>query len=403
MVHAVHQRLAPNVETAGARQHAEGLAVRGQDTSGVFARADFLRPAPALLAYPPQTYSPWSKVWIGYAGLLGEVTEAGVTVRIFLDYEKDLGIKSRPEHQVYDCAKRHDPPPIPEVVKKMRKAAQVAAVMNKKMPSGAKAHRVALVAIYGDKSNSAYRSANGEGLIVLSREEFDNGNIESTVGHEGGHAVFEFHSVRGDADASTRTPDALALQIADLYAKLAATKPVPLPKSKFNKKSPPPLTDKQGSGLPAGIVMVTDTLWAGAGGHPWDGVDEFFASAYAGYIQQPALLKEIIKYYETHDKAIKPLAADLLDILAKVGDPKKYGGLKAPQKPDAAKQELTRVDAPLVFTKDHPMAGWFIDPSTMPSPNAINCSAPTSTDADIEKLLETEKKPEDVPAEKPKK
>lgn len=405
MIHAFHQRLASVSNDSESQRHAEDLAVRGEYHTGGLALADFLKPAPVLLAYPPQTYSPWSKVWIGYAGLLGEVVEAGVTVRILLNYD-DLGIKTSPNYQAYECAK-HDLPPITEVVKKMKKAAQIAAEMNKQLPATATAQRVAMIIIFGDHTNSAYRSANGQGLIVLGRDEFDAGIFESTVTHESSHAIFEFHSVAGRADVSARLPDPLALRIANLYVQLSATKPVPEPKAKFDKKSPPPLTVKGGGDThAAGIVMVTDTLWSGAGGHPWHGVDEFFASAYAGFLGQPALLGEIFKFYEGHDPAIKPLATELLSLLPTVDKPKKYGELKPPNNAQAATQTLGAVSAPVEFTKDHYAAAWFIDPSTMPSPDKINCSVKPVTDEDINKILggdEPEKKPPKATEKRPEK
>lgn len=400
MIHAFHQRLAAVSNYSESQQYAEDLAVRGEYQTSGLALADFLKPVPMLLAYPPRTYSPWSKVWIGYAGLLGEVVEAGVTVRILMNYD-DLGIKKSPRYQAYECDK-HDLPPIADVVKKMKKAAQIAAEMNKNLPTTATAQRVALIAIYGDSSNSGYRSAGGQGLIVLGRDEFDGGTFESTITHEGSHAIFEFHSVRGSADVSARVPDPLALRIADLYVQLSATKPVPEPKAKFDKKSPPPLTLEEGTDAhPAGIVMVMDTLWSGAGGHPWHGVDEFFASAYAGFLGQRDLLADIIRFYEKHDPVIKPLATELLSLLATVDKPKKYGELKEPKKPKAAQEKLGAVSAAPVFTKEHYAAGWFIDPSTMPSPDKINCSAKTISDEDIDKLLELEQQPGKEPAKQP--
>jgi len=404
MTHAFHQRLAPPGDSTESRRHAEGLATRSEHHAGGFALADFLRPAPALLAFPPQSHSPWSKVWIGHAGLLGEIVETGVTVRIFMNYD-ELGIKQRPQYQGYECGK-HELPPIADVVKKMKKVAQKTAEMNKKLPAAATAQRAALVAIMGDKGSSAYRSAGGQGLIILGRDEFDAGNFESTIAHESSHGIFEFHSVRGGKEASARTPDPLALRIADLYLKLGATKDVPEPKARFDKKSPPPLTVEEGASAsthPAGIVMVMDTLWAGSGGHPWHGVDEFFASAYAGFAQQPDLLREIIKHYEKRDPAIKTLGAELLTLLATVGDPKKYESLKGPEKPEAAQRSLGAVSAPVVYTKEHYAAGWLVDPSTMPSPDKIICSTKTMSDENFDKELDDLLKPGKQPEKQPEK
>lgn len=385
-VHALHQQAAGPGESAEARQHAETLAVRGEQAAGGLSPADFLTPAPARLHYPPQAHSPWSQVWIGYPGVLGEIVENGVTVRIFLSYS-ELGIQPGPEYKIYECGK-HDVPPIPQVVKKMKQVAQEMSQMNNKMPATATAQRVSLVAIYGSAANSGYRVAEGKGLVVLGRDEFDAGTL-STVTHEGGHAIFEYHSVRGGA-ASARVPDSLALRIADLHVKLSNTKLVPDPTAKFEKKSPPPLAVKgEASAHPAGLVMVSDTLWSGAGGHPWDGVDEFFASAYAGFVREPALLREIIAYYSKFDPGIKPLAAELLDLLATVGKPADYNKLKSPKAPEAAQKDLSAVSPPPEFTKEHYQAGWYIDPTRMPSPDKIPCTgAAPSTPVDIDKLLE---------------
>jgi hypothetical protein len=382
-IHALHQKLTGTRETHQARQHAENLAQTGEGGAAALDFAEFLRSAPTRLMYPPQTHSPWSKVWIGYAGVIGEVVESGVTVRIFVKYEEDLKIKRMPEYKAYECGK-HDIKPIPDIVKKIKQVTAKTAQMNDKLP-GAAAQRVALVAIFGDSSNAGYRTTGGKGLIVLGRDEFDAGTFESTIAHEGSHAIFEYHAVRGGA--KSRVPDAFALGIADLYVALSATKAVPEPTSKFDKKVPPPLLiEKDTSARPAGIIMVMDTLWSGKGGHPWDNVDEFFASAYAGFTQEPKLFREIIGYYEKFDSTIKPLSAKLLSLLRTVGVPKKYRKLKVPAQPEEAKRELGRVAVPLDITKEHPAAGWLIDPGTMPSPDKIDCSVSTTTDVDIDKL-----------------
>jgi hypothetical protein len=400
MVHAFHQRLAVVSNHAESQRHAEALAMRGEHHNDGLAFTDFLKPVPTLLAYPPQTYGPWSKVWIGHTGVLGEVVEAGVTVRIFMKYD-DLGIKKRPESQAYECGK-HDLVPIPDVVKKMKKAAQIAAGINKSLPTTAVAQRVALIAIFGGSAENAYRTAGGQGLIVLARDDFDAGTFDSTVAHESSHAIFEFHSVAGNTDASARVPNPLALRIADLYQRLSATKPVPIPTARFDKKSPPALTaDKDTSSRAAGIVMVTDTLWSGSGGHSWDGVDEFFASAYAGFLRQRTLLANIVEFYEKHDPAIRPLATELIGLLATVDQPQKYRAVERPKQPQAAQATLDAVSPPVEFTKTHRSAGWFIDPSTMPSPDKINCSAGLVSDEDIDKMLKGNSQPGEKPPKQP--
>ena len=64
-------------------------------------------------------------------------------------------------------------------------------------------------------------------------------------------------------------------------------------------------------------------------GHPWDTVDEFFASAHGAYQQKP-LFEKIVAHYGKADKKIPPLAKKLFALLAKVGDPKALAALKTP-------------------------------------------------------------------------
>jgi hypothetical protein len=166
-----------------------------------------------------RTYAPWTRVWLGYPGLVGEVVEGGVTVRLFEDYD-DLPLTKRPGFQAYECGP-HDLPPIPELVAKMRNVARKTAATNAKIPGGAE-QRVTRVAIIGDSSENAYRGALGQGLIVLARTEFDTGSYPDSIAHEGSHAIFEYRSVRGSKDPAARVPDALALRVADLFGRLSA-------------------------------------------------------------------------------------------------------------------------------------------------------------------------------------
>jgi hypothetical protein len=230
--------------------------------------------------------------------------------------------------------------------------------------------------------------ANGKGLIVLSEDDFDAGTFPATLSHEASHAIFEFHSVAKGAEG--RKPDPLALRVADLYVRLKATKAVPDPTAKFDPRHPPPLKGSatQAANHPAGLLMVTDTLWAGEAGHPWQGVDEFFASAYGGYRHDPDLLKKIVAYYEGADSKIKDLAKELFALLNVAGDPKKAAKLKEPAKPEAAIEQLAAVSPMLDETNNVNGLGWLIDPTRMPGPSTIPCrpSKPVK-DPTIEELL----------------
>jgi hypothetical protein len=328
---------------------------------------------------PVRAYPPWTHVWIGYAGLVGEVVEAGVTVRIFESYD-DLAIDKRPEYQAYECGP-HDLAPIPDHVKKMRDVALKTAALNAKIP-GAAAQRVTRVAIIGDASENAYRTAFGEGLIVLARTDFDAGTYADTLAHEGSHGIFEYHSVVGSKDAKARVPDPLALRVADLYSRLKETKAVPIPKARFEAAHPPALAvGESDEARPAGLIMVMDMLWAGAGGHPWHGVDEFFASANGAYRQNPKVLSASIAHYTKADPSIKALGAELLILLSAAGNTRAAGKLKAPKDPAAAEQELGAVGAAPDESGDVTRLGWLVDPVKMPGPRKIACPQPEQPDA----------------------
>jgi hypothetical protein len=389
-IHSLHQQIAPRSETVHAQEHAEHLATSGEQKSSRLSYADFLHPAPAVLAYayPPQAYKPWTKVWVGTPGLIGEVVEGGVKVRILKLY-KDL--KTNPQAYVCGTHKEFDKPDLAE---RMQKMAKKAAEFNTKIPQANTAQRIDLVVIsdspfLGNTSSFAY--ANNKGLILLEESDFRAGIDVDTIAHESAHAVFAYH--RTQKAGKKEPPDALVLKIADLFLQLKQTAKVPEPKTKFDPKKPPPLKG-QGT-IPAGIVMVMDTLWSGQGGHPLDNADEFFASAYAGFVQQHDLLVEIIRYYEQVDPKIKKLADQLLDLLkmVQVNKPEDLEKLPAPslspQKLEAIQQALSRKpleDYAKLKTVARTPLGWLLDPSTMPS-EEITCPThrPSKT---IEELME---------------
>ena len=60
------------------------------------------RDTPAMKTPPApsraRAYAPWDRVWIGHDGLLGEVVEKGVTVRMFRDWTAAV---SRPTSRIF--------------------------------------------------------------------------------------------------------------------------------------------------------------------------------------------------------------------------------------------------------------------------------------------------------------
>ncbi|HEX6747540.1 MAG TPA: hypothetical protein VF092_09655 [Longimicrobium sp.] len=360
--HRLHQRIAPVSDAPDARLRAERLATRAE--TGATILPITLPPAPALLAFPPQAHAPWDRVWIGDNEIIGEVTEGGVAARIRLTYS-DIGITTAPESQTYHCGK-HDPAPIPALVKRMRGAAKQAAALNAKIPLGTYALKTSVIAI-SKGANSSFRVFGGQGVLVIKEED----SWEGTIAHEGSHGIFSFHMgdrIKGGA------PDLLAQGVAELFLELEQTTPVSMPTAPFDAKHLPPLKD---DGItvtkPAGLLMVMDTLWAGGGGHPWENADEFFASAYGMY-QQKSLFDRIVAHYGKADAKIPPLAKKLSALLAKVGDPKALAGLKAPANTKAVDAELKRIQpTPGITAGLDFFVDLLLDPTRLRGPTTISC------------------------------
>lgn len=380
--HALSQLVAAPDESPAARTRAERAAARAETGA-----AAAIAPAPRLLAFPPQTHPPWTRVWIGYAGIVGEIVSDGVTVRIFVEYS-ELGMTGA-AFRDYHCASP-DKRPVPDVAPKMKDVAARTAKLNERIPAGAP-QRIALVTVYGDKSNAAYRTADGKGLLTLDRESFDAGTYGDTISHEGAHAIFEYHATAGPApepappvDAGEpaperpRVPDAVALRVADLFVRLEATARVPQPAARFDPDAPPPLELAAADrGRPAGLVMVMDTLWAASpGGHPWDNPDELFASAYGGYATNAALMKTIAAHYARADPALTELSKELFKVVDAVARGVAVLPPKGEERTAAARRALEPVGFPADFSAKTDRIGWLVHPDEMPSPDRIPCPLP---------------------------
>jgi len=337
--HAVQQAVGDVDESLAARGRAEreadGFARNGD--MQVFSGGA----VPSMLAHPPQKRKPFDRVWVGNTGIVVEVQVSGVAVRAERSfkaigvgklnperYNKELGmsLKQMTDEKFFLCKKpllRR----LNKLAKNMKKAGTLTAALNQKIPAGGAKHRAALVLVT-DGEAAGYRTAGGKGLIVVKESDI-KGSL-NTVRHETSHAIFEHHVV-----AQKKAPDNMALQIADIFNELAQTKIVALPTKKFSARKPPNAAPQK-QGQPAGLVMVSDTLWSGAGGHPYDDVSEFFASAYAGYLANKRLLRRIVQYYTRKtDARIKAPGERLFKLLAMIGDDKAVQGLAAP--PAAAK------------------------------------------------------------------
>jgi len=384
-VHSLHQQWAPGGADVA---HAERLAEASSEGRRLPA-SELSRPAPALLAFPPQTYKPFNQVWIGHPGLILEVVASGVKVRLFQTYD-ELKLKGP---QDYFCG-THDFKGSDQLAKRMAAAASVAAGLGGQLPAGATAQKVSFIAVSGKASS--FRLDKDKGVILLNTADFMSDSYLDTISHESSHGIFEYHSLNQGKPAE-RKPDVLALRVADLFQRLSDTTTVPVPTGKFDARKPP--ATKPGpddSPRPAGVVMVIDALWSGAGGHPWDGVDEFFASAYAGFQRNPTLLKASIDFYSKLDAKIAPLAKELLSLLAATKQPDAIKKLARPKEASAAEQTLGTVKAPLDLAevwKEEGRLDWILDPTLMPAPEKIYCptNKPAKSSPTVDELLEFEK------------
>lgn len=374
--HSLHQRIAPVSDAPQARAGAERLATDAERGFGGVRVP--MTPAPALLAFPPQAHAPWDRVFLGHTHVIAEVAAGGVAARIQLSY-KDLGITRAPEPRTYHCGKHPSKSGLKKLAERLKKAANLAADLNSRTPSGFPL-KTAVVAI-SRGANSSFRESGGQGVIVVKQEE----PWEDTIAHEGAHGIFASHL---GEPRTALAPDPLAKGITELFLALKNTPPVSMATRRFDPKRLPSLKDDgKTAGRPAGHVMVMDMLWAQKGsspGHPWDNADEFFASAFGAFQQDRPLFEQILAHYGKVDAAIPPLARKLLALLATVGNQTAVAALPAPSDPKAVDAELGRIPRmlPLNVATDVNSAR-LVDPTTLPGPTAITCPGAKPTPAPV--------------------
>jgi hypothetical protein len=381
-IHVLQQRAAPVEETSMARERAERLADRPRGS--VPSPAELRAPVPRLLAAPVKgkAATGFTRLFAGEGKIIGEVVD-GVTVRAELSY-RDLGIEApvdpksefgtatMTDLQFLSCGNRSFPR-LKAVGDAIRAVAKRVAAVNGAIPAGSP-WRVDLALIVNEASRLHF--ADGKALLVISHTDFERAGPE-TAAHEAAHAVFESHSHPDPKHPDALAPDAFALRLADLFLRLARTPPVSLPSAPFGKRKPPLKGGDGGPEQPAGLVMVTDSLWsggAGTEGHPWDGPDEFFASAFGAFVSEPKLLAQMIDHYAPLDASIKSGGAELLKLLAAVKDPKAAQAVKPPaaaQQKDAT-DAIRRRESPASTIKER--LGAILHPETLP-PESVTCPA----------------------------
>ena len=381
MIHAVQQRVAPAEESGAARERAERLAERPR---GEFPSRDALSaPAPRLLAAPikGKPATGFDRLFGGDGQVIGEVVDGGVTVRTSRTYadlkieapvdpKSEFGAATMTELQYLACGNKSFAT-LEKIAKKLRGVAQAVARANGAIAAGSP-WRVEQVFVVNEASRLHF--ADGKALITLELNDFANAAVE-TAAHEASHAVFESHSHPDAAKPDVLAPDTLALRIADLFLRLSKTQAVPLPSKPFKKQKPSLKAGAEDEVRPAGIVMVTDGLWSGGAltdGHPWDGPDEFFASAYGAFQTDPALLRDLIAHFARADASLKQAGEELLMLLAAMKDAKAQKSLKglATDARDAATQAIRARESPPSTIRQR--LGAILDPEKL-APESVAC------------------------------
>jgi hypothetical protein len=369
-------------ESGAARERAERIA-----ESGAPSAAELRSPAPSLLA-APVTGKPaagFDRLFAGHGEIVGEVADSGVTVRARRSYS-ELGIEapvssnggfatsSMTDLQYLSCG-NHAFPALQALGKKLHDVAKAVARVNGVIAAGSPWR---VESVFAVSEASRLHFADGKALITLAPEDLENAAVE-TVMHEASHAVFESHSHPDAKHPEALAPDTFALRFADLYLRLASTRPVVVPAKPFRKQRPAFEARGEHAREPAGHVMVTDGLWSGGAktdGHPWDGPDEFFASAFGAFVHDEKLLGEIIAHYGTADGAIPAAGAELLAMLRALKDPKALAsmrGLTTAAESQAATAAIKARESGSTTIKDR--LGSVLDPAKI-EPATVNCPAP---------------------------
>jgi hypothetical protein len=368
----------PRTRRTGSRSEREIAPPRRPDPRQL-ASAVGNRAFTAMLQRAPITGAPatgFDRLFAGDGEIIGEVVESGVTVRTSRGYaafsieapddpQSRFGAKTMSDLQYLACAKRPFKR-LEDTAKQLRAVGKAVGSVNTAIAAGSP-WQVKQVFVVNEASRLHF--ADGHALITIELKDFDSSAAE-TAAHEASHAVFESHSHPDPGKPGELAPDTLALRIADLFLRLAA--------EPFSKRKPPLKADAGADARPAGTVMVTDGLWSGGAateGHPWDGPDEFFASAFGLYTTDPKLLHDLIAHYAGADASIKTAGPELLKLLDAVKDPKARGALPglAASAQGAATDAIRRREAQASTIKQR--LGAILDPAKLP-PATVTCAKP---------------------------
>ncbi len=169
------------------------------------------------------------------------------------------------------------------------------------------------------------------------------GDIGS-IAHEMGHAIANSYLRTSTAEVGTERGDrrrTMLQGIAEIYLALRATKAEKLGDLGVTE---PGLLDRS---VALGHFMVDPMNWTKStkSEHPWDNYDEFFASAFEGFILNRKGLEKSIARFSKKDPAIAAPAKQLLLLLAQFQAAAPGKPLPAPKEPTKAEDEIARAGA----------------------------------------------------------
>jgi len=194
----------------------------------------------------------------------------------------------------------------------------------------------------------------------------DDANRE-TARHELGHATFDYLRAMQNTKSPFRDT---ALSIAEIYERLAATKPVKATERSLDFESGK-VKDVEKE-RPAGLWIADPPQWKHGPGarseHPWGDADEMFASAREAFLEDREGFAASIKRFAKLDPKVDQPASQLLAMLDALSKGKAPESIRPSQ---AAKNALSNIPSatPTEATLDSALNDtlrWALDPATWP-------------------------------------
>jgi hypothetical protein len=278
-------------------QTTEGKTLLGHELTHVVQQNKILpvRTRLTTLATPCIQKTPYSQKITRRKGTLFEKTMNGIQVRFFL-YTGEI----KKEPQIIAN--------LSSVTAQMKK-------MNRMI--AAPAHKVNQLFIWTAATNG-FRIVLGKPVVYLDTRTAINKDLQ-TVAHEMGHAVNYSYIQRYKPTTGRKrrklTPENIIEMTADVFLQLQNTNS----KKLANLGVKDPITKSMV--IPVGLFMVDPWNWCTLSKskckteHPWQDFDEFFASAFSGYLLNSRELRKSIAKYGKMDAKIKLWGPKLLRLL----------------------------------------------------------------------------------------